>query len=148
VLIITSSSLNLTTLPSTTDESLSSLEETDQYKESSTSVPFPNPRSPRLTGAPPRQAYDAHMNLILSDVEETITLVDVADDGTPQGVRVSFPFYEYPLTSTHAYQRDVTRQTAARNMEMLFVRGDAVIMVSPRSSSVHPSSVPSHPSHS
>ena len=29
------------------------------------------------------------MNLILSDVEETITLVDVGDDGAVSGVRVS-----------------------------------------------------------
>jgi hypothetical protein len=29
------------------------------------------------------------MNLILSDVEETITLVDVGDDGAVTGVRVS-----------------------------------------------------------
>ncbi|KAH8077918.1 hypothetical protein HD553DRAFT_320075 [Filobasidium floriforme] len=53
-------------------------------------------------------AYDAHMNLILSDVEETITLVDVGDDGAVSNVR-----------------------SVARNMEMLFVRGDAVIMISP-----------------
>ena len=38
------------------------------------------------------QAYDAHMNLILSDVEETITLVDVGDDGSVSGVRVSESF--------------------------------------------------------
>jgi small nuclear ribonucleoprotein (snRNP)-like protein len=37
------------------------------------------------------QAYDAHMNLILSDVEETITLVDVGDDGAVSNVRVSHP---------------------------------------------------------
>lgn len=48
------------------------------------------------------------MNLILSDVEETISIVDVNEEtGVPLGVR-----------------------TATRNMEMLFVRGDAVIMVS------------------
>jgi hypothetical protein len=31
------------------------------------------------------------MNLILSDVEETITLVDVGDDGAVSNVRVSVP---------------------------------------------------------
>jgi len=30
------------------------------------------------------QAYDGHMNLILSDVEETIMIVDVAE-GAPDG---------------------------------------------------------------
>lgn len=34
----------------------------------------------------PLQAYDGHMNLILSDVEETIMLVDVDEPGnTGQG---------------------------------------------------------------
>lgn len=37
------------------------------------------------------QAYDAHMNLILSDVEETITLIDVGDDGAVSNVRVRHP---------------------------------------------------------
>ena len=32
----------------------------------------------------PSQAYDGHMNLILSDVEETIMIVDVAE-GAPEG---------------------------------------------------------------
>jgi small nuclear ribonucleoprotein (snRNP)-like protein len=39
------------------------------------------------------QAYDGHMNLILSDVEETIMIVETPD-GTPQGrgtVNVSTP---------------------------------------------------------
>jgi len=55
-------------------------------------------------------AYDGHMNLILSDVEETIMIVDVAD-GVPSG----------------------TVNVAKRKMDMLFVRGDGVILVSPPS---------------
>ncbi|KNZ74820.1 putative U6 snRNA-associated Sm-like protein LSm3 [Termitomyces sp. J132] len=51
-------------------------------------------------------AYDGHMNLILSDVEETIMLVDV-EGATESTVNV-----------------------AKRKMEMLFVRGDGVILVS------------------
>lgn len=47
---------------------------------------------PELTGRSVRtQAYDGHMNLILSDVEETIMVVDVPD-GVPETegtVRVS-----------------------------------------------------------
>lgn len=35
------------------------------------------------------QAYDNHMNLILSDVEETITIVDI-DEAGGESVRVRF----------------------------------------------------------
>ncbi|TDL29921.1 like-Sm ribonucleo protein [Rickenella mellea] len=58
-------------------------------------------------------AYDGHMNLIMSDVEETIMLVDVDENAAPgaQG-RIN---------------------VAKRKMEMLFVRGDGVILVSPPS---------------
>ncbi|KAJ7590900.1 hypothetical protein C8J56DRAFT_546197 [Mycena floridula] len=55
-------------------------------------------------------AYDGHMNLILSDVEETIMIVDVIE-GTQSG----------------------TVNVAKRKMDMLFVRGDGVILVSPPS---------------
>lgn len=33
------------------------------------------------------------MNLVLSEVEETVSIVDVSEDGVAQGVRVSSPFY-------------------------------------------------------
>ncbi|KAK4049405.1 Sm-like protein lsm3b [Microbotryomycetes sp. JL201] len=49
-------------------------------------------------------AYDGHMNMILSDVEETIFMVD-------------------PDSS------DI--RTVKRNAEMLFVRGDGVVLVAP-----------------
>jgi small nuclear ribonucleoprotein (snRNP)-like protein len=35
------------------------------------------------------QAFDAHCNLVLSDVEETVTIVDVSEQGEALGVRVS-----------------------------------------------------------
>jgi len=54
-------------------------------------------------------AYDGHMNLILSDVEETIMIVDVGDDEQPNVQR--------------------TVNVAKRKMDMLFVRGDGVILV-------------------
>ncbi|KAG9012256.1 U4/U6-U5 snRNP complex subunit lsm3 [Tulasnella sp. JGI-2019a] len=54
-----------------------------------------------LTGV--LHAYDGHMNLIMSEVEETVTLVDEAGG----------------------------LQLAKREMPMLFVRGDGVILVSP-----------------
>jgi small nuclear ribonucleoprotein (snRNP)-like protein len=55
------------------------------------------------------QAYDAHMNLILSDVEETITLVDVGDDGAVSGVRVSDSFSGV-LLSSHTDNRRITKE--------------------------------------
>ncbi|KAN0097445.1 Like-Sm (LSM) domain containing protein [Tylopilus felleus] len=57
-------------------------------------------------------AYDGHMNLILSDVEETIMIVDVVDGH---------------------FEGQGTVKVAKRKMEMLFVRGDGVILVSPPS---------------
>ena len=51
-------------------------------------------------------AYDGHMNLIMGDVEETIYDVQVAED-----------------TGTE------TIQVKKRNAEMMFVRGDGVILV-------------------
>jgi len=52
-------------------------------------------------------AYDSHCNLVLGDVEETIYLVDEEEDG--EEVR-----------------------TAKKNSEMLFVRGDSVVLISPQ----------------
>ena len=54
------------------------------------------------------QAYDQHLNMILSDVEETVTSHEV-DQET----------YE-----------EIVKQ-AKRQVEMLFVRGDVVILVAP-----------------
>ncbi|WVF67996.1 hypothetical protein IAT40_002758 [Kwoniella sp. CBS 6097] len=53
-------------------------------------------------------AYDAHMNVVLSQVEESVHLVDVTEDGQALPPRVE-----------------------RRNLEMLFVRGDGVILISP-----------------
>ncbi|KAI0773412.1 hypothetical protein BC629DRAFT_1583086 [Irpex lacteus] len=61
-----------------------------------------------LTGV--LHAYDGHMNLILSDVEETIMIVE-QQEGAP----------------------GVQHTVAKRKMDMLFVRGDGVILVSPPS---------------
>ncbi|KAK4107718.1 Sm-like ribonucleoprotein [Canariomyces notabilis] len=52
-------------------------------------------------------AYDSHCNLVLGDVEETIYVVDDEDD-------------------------DEVR-TVSRKSEMLFVRGDSVVLISPQS---------------
>jgi len=53
-------------------------------------------------------AYDQHLNMVLGDVEETVTTVEI-DDET----------YE-----------EIYKPTK-RNIPMLFVRGDGVILVSP-----------------
>ncbi|KAG0169786.1 hypothetical protein DFQ30_003223, partial [Apophysomyces sp. BC1015] len=50
-------------------------------------------------------AYDGHMNMVLGDVEETITIVDINEDTYEEVIR-----------------------TVKRNFEMLFVRGDGVIL--------------------
>ncbi|EQC36592.1 U6 snRNA-associated Sm-like protein LSm3 [Saprolegnia diclina VS20] len=54
------------------------------------------------------QAYDQHLNMILSDVEETVTSHEV-DQET----------YE-----------EIVKQ-AKRQVEMLFVRGDVIVLVAP-----------------
>ncbi|KAI0103873.1 hypothetical protein O1611_g6923 [Lasiodiplodia mahajangana] len=55
-------------------------------------------------------AYDSHMNLVLGDVVETIYLVDEEDE-----------------------EEDI--KTTTKKSEMLFVRGDSVVLVSPQNSS-------------
>ncbi|KAJ2005234.1 U4/U6-U5 snRNP complex subunit lsm3 [Coemansia thaxteri] len=55
-------------------------------------------------------AYDQHLNMVLGEVEETITIVDVDDGSRAQSV-----------------------STVKREVPMLFVRGDGVILVSPPS---------------
>lgn len=54
------------------------------------------------------QAYDQHLNMILSDVEETITSKEI-DEETEEEI--------------------VKRQT--RTLGMLFVRGDLIVLISP-----------------
>ena len=53
-------------------------------------------------------AYDQHLNMVLGDVEETVTTVEI-DEETFE---------------------EIYKQTK-RNIQMLFVRGDGVILVSP-----------------
>ena len=53
-------------------------------------------------------AYDQHLNMILGDVEEIVTTVEI-DDET---------------------EEEIFKQTK-RNIPMLFVRGDGVILISP-----------------
>lgn len=53
-------------------------------------------------------AYDQHLNMILGDVEETVVTTEL----------------DLETEEEH-------RNTSTRKMEMLFVRGDVVILVSP-----------------
>jgi len=64
----------------------------------------------QLTGV--LHAYDGHMNLIMSDVEETIMIVEPVE-GAPEGEGIV--------------------RAVKRSLDMLFVRGDGVILVSPPS---------------
>lgn len=54
------------------------------------------------------QSYDQHLNMVLGDVEETVTTHDI---------------------DTETYEEII--KTSKRQIEMLFVRGDGVILVSP-----------------
>ncbi|KAJ6119633.1 hypothetical protein N7523_003913 [Penicillium sp. IBT 18751x] len=58
-------------------------------------------------------AYDSHCNLVLGDVEETIYVVEEDEN-------------EQETT------RDVYGQTIKKQEEMLFVRGDSVVLISPQ----------------
>ncbi|KAH0613994.1 uncharacterized protein LAJ45_02321 [Morchella importuna] len=55
-------------------------------------------------------AYDSHCNLVLGEVEETIYVVNDDED-------------------------DDSVKTIKNNSEMLFVRGDSVVLISPQSQS-------------
>ena len=54
------------------------------------------------------QAYDQHLNMILGDVEETVTSVEIDDE---------------------TYEEII--KTQKRMVPFLFVRGDGVILLSP-----------------
>eukprot|EP00937_MAST-01D_sp_MAST-1D-sp2_P005434 g5434.t1 len=53
-------------------------------------------------------AYDQHLNMVLGDVEETVTMTEVDEETDEEHIK-----------------------TSKRTIEMLFVRGDVVILVSP-----------------
>ena len=53
-------------------------------------------------------AYDQHLNMVLGDVEETVTTVEMDEE---------------------TYEEII--KTSKRQIDMLFVRGDGVVLVSP-----------------
>lgn len=67
---------------------------------------FPHPHC--CVEPPTKQAYDQHLNMILGEVEETVTSTEI-DEETDEEI--------------------VKKQT--RRVGMLFVRGDIVVLVSP-----------------
>ena len=66
------------------------------------------PSATPATGPQPTQAFDEHTNLVLGDTDETHTTAEVdAETG------------------------ETIVKTATRQLGMLFVRGDTIILVSP-----------------
>lgn len=53
-------------------------------------------------------AFDQHLNMVMSEVEETVKTVDINEDTFEENIRIT-----------------------KRNVPMLFVRGDSVILISP-----------------
>ena len=76
------------------------------------------------------QAYDQHLNMVLGDVEETVTTVEIDDETYEETIRVrlrpSAP--RALLVFPHAPS---LRQASKRVVPFLYVRGDGVILVSP-----------------
>ncbi|KAK3380455.1 hypothetical protein B0T24DRAFT_676144 [Lasiosphaeria ovina] len=62
-------------------------------------------------------AYDSHCNLVLGEVEETIYVADEEDDDD----------------EIKASRHPLLHSTVSRKSEMLFVRGDSVVLISPQS---------------
>ncbi len=60
------------------------------------------------------QAYDQHLNMVLSDAEETLTTLELDNETQEELIK-----------------------TTVRKMDMLFVRGDTVILVSPPVRTAH-----------
>ncbi|KAE9457730.1 hypothetical protein C3L33_10395, partial [Rhododendron williamsianum] len=81
---------------------------------------------PFLDGDIVLQAYDQHLNMILGDVEEIVTTVEIDDETYEEIVRVSCNF----TRNSDAFIVFMF-QANKRTIPFLFVRGDGVILVSP-----------------
>jgi len=72
------------------------------------------------------QAYDQHLNMILGEVEETVTVVEIDDETYEETVKAR--------RAGGAGVRALSRarpQSTKRVVAFLYVRGDGVILVSP-----------------
>ena len=69
-------------------------------------------------------AYDQHLNMILGEVEETVTTAEI-DEETYEEVII--------VETIDIILRSISQvfRSTKRNIPMLFVRGDGVILVSP-----------------
>ncbi|DBA85488.1 TPA: Sm-like protein lsm3a [Trebouxia sp. C0005] len=78
-------------------------------------------------------AYDQHLNMILGDVEETITSIEIDDETYEEIVKAGFFVHMQCCGNLmqHPSQCQVVLQTNKRMVPYLFVRGDGVILVSP-----------------
>jgi U6 snRNA-associated Sm-like protein LSm3 len=82
------------------------------------------------------QAYDGHMNMVLSEVEEQISILEVDEATNQEKIKVSNTCRQILcLTAASGIITDtgLSRflQTIKKQYEMLFVRGDGVVLVSP-----------------
>lgn len=69
--------------------------------------------------------------MVLSDVEETIYVVEVAEMTNESVVRVCFVFLVSIQSRGQLLINDLLQQTVKKNYDMLFVRGDGVVSFSP-----------------
>lgn len=71
------------------------------------------------------QAYDQHLNMVLGDVEETVTTVETAEETQEEIIKVLYISFNDLCVVL------IQHQTNRRKIELLFVRGDGVILISP-----------------
>ncbi len=67
--------------------------------------------------------------MVLGEVDETVTIVEIEEATHEEIVKVIFFGACIPFLRAHRWFRYM--QTQKRKIEMLFVRGDGVILVSP-----------------
>lgn len=72
------------------------------------------------------QAFDQHLNMVLGEVEETITTIEIDEETFEQILRVN-------RKAKRNIDIDLLffLQPTKRQIPMLFVRGDGVILISP-----------------
>ena len=77
------------------------------------------------------KAYDKHLNMVLGNVEETITEVEVDPDTMEELVEVTVHLHTWFERHSNVDTHWLLAQTSKKTYPMLFVRGDGIILVSP-----------------